>query len=294
MIRPDRFDFAVFIMSYSVTALLLAQAVRCLSPALVIHHEHLVIRHCAFPDLAPIEIELSTDVPRLLEWLGLDLVHWQAGFERQHDFWLWMARLEPSPSPKVPLADSLIRTAWRTLVHSGADIPSVKIRHQPARIHEMERFRDWLRSGYLFDEEDQEATDEESSKADLEPMCTNTTFTIVVRTTIDLDHRTGTATKLFQDTKIERHEAKQDAKTKPVLDPEHPIPLDDFAQQALEYFGQQEAYDKEVAKKSVEATRVCEQRRRRAQNREFSQTHEDPAARLEKVRVALGECNLGP
>lgn len=199
MIRPDRFEFAVFIMSYGITALLLAQAVRCLSPALLVHHEHLVVRHCAFPNIAPIEIELTCDVSQFLQWLGLEYDQWQHGFDEQHDYYQWVSGVRLAADHITLSADlSLINRAWGRFVASGEDIPRVKTRHQPARRLEMDRFRDWLRALYASID-DQGDTVKPVPQVDLSKVVagpTTTTFTIVTKTSVSVDPLTGKTTKL--------------------------------------------------------------------------------------------------
>lgn len=114
---------------------------------------------------------------------------------------------------------------------------------------------------------------------------TTTAFTVITRTSFRVDHATGKTTELSADTKIEDHVPQSDEKSNPALDPKCPIPLDDFAVQALRHFGKKEEYDQQVMNQSGEANRLYERQRRRAQNREFSNKHEDPAARTGKAMV---------
>ena len=298
MISPDRFGFAVFIMSYGITALLLAQAVRCLSPVLVIHHEHIVIRHCAFPGLAPIEIELTADASEFLNWIGLDYGRWLDGFDKQTDYYHWVGGVGQALDQAISAQDeTLIHRAWGKFVASGDDIPRVKTRHQPARRLEMERFREWLRAIYLNSDDKSEVTQIQPSKPTSHETLSVTTFTIMTKTTISVDHRTGKTTKLSEATKIENQETRSSQlpgpdphlNPKPSLNPRCPIPLDNSALQALDYFGQKDMYEKAVANQSEEAIRLYERQRRRTQNREFSNKHEDPAARAEKAMMGQGK-----
>lgn len=291
MIRPDRFDFAVFIMSYGTTALLLAQAVRCLSPALVIHHEHLVCRHAPFPGQPPIEIEITASPVELLGWLELDRVPWISGFETQLEFWKWIAGIVED-NGKVDNIDngrSLIQTAWKMFADTDGDLPKVRIRHQHPRFEEVEMFREWLRTTntYRPDEPVSRSTGVAvlpKTAGGLTRPLADLVYRITTTTLISVDRQFGRATTMSENTAVVRVDSgesnsstrKSDA---PTLDPTQPIPLDDFARGTLERFGKAAAYEAALGGAVAMAEEAYRKRERRRRNREFATQREDPAAR---------------
>lgn len=285
MIRPDRFEFGVFIMSYGITALFMAQAVMSLSRAIIIHNEHCVIRHTAYPGLPVVRVELTKSAPELLDWLGLDYTRWQGGFETQRDFWRWISGVDSSnEAPNL----TLVQRAWTAFAATTGTVEKVHTRHQHPRFAEVERFRDWLRPVNSTPAKRSEviaADAHEKQPSSHGPSAPPSRYDIVTRVSVSIDTQTGIMTKEAEETSIQpiaaRPSVRRPVETHAISSSSpQPLPLDRFAIQALSHFGKLQEYETAVARQSVDATILYEKQRRKAQNRQYAQDHEAKTAKI--------------
>ena len=134
MIPASQIPFTLLLTSYSSTTLLLAMALRVISPSLTMHSTHLVLRHSPFAGLPAVDVTLAHDPQTFCAWSGLDLDRWNAGWmASEEDSWRWLTEVSE---------ESILGRAWKRL----AQLRDRGTQHSNGSKAVRDRFVEWLRS----------------------------------------------------------------------------------------------------------------------------------------------------
>lgn len=273
---PEEFDFNIFVTSYSSTILLLATAVRRVSPSLTLHNNNFTIKHSPYSDQPGVEIVLCRDPRAFAAWLGLDYERWS-----KHDFdslaamYAWISN--------VP-EHSVIARAWRRMARS-------KVREKTLahikKVAELDTFYDFLRAikwaglskpvaagDKVALNEDQLAklTVEDSKDAApsaIEPVAAEPVTTAAPR------RMPQSATD-----EIPRLTLDEIADAKAALND-----LNDCAKAALDYFGKRAEWDAAVAQRSIKADEVWRSRLMHAYRKPYKKFGDDKEVATAELKV---------
>lgn len=265
---PEEFDFNIFVTSYSSTILLLATAVRRLSPSLTLHNNNFTIKHSPYPGQPGVEIVLCRDPRAFAAWLGLDYDRWaEHDFDSPAAMYAWISDV---------VSDSVIARAWRRMARS-------KVREKTLahikKVAELDAFYEFLRAtewagspkpvasaAEVGSVEDQlaklavgEGTD--ASSAAPEPAA---------------EPVNAMAPRLMPQSatdEIPRLTLDEIANAKATL-----VDLDEYAKAALDYFGKRAEWDAAVAQRSIKADEVWQSRLMRAYRKPYKMYGESKEA----------------
>lgn len=271
LIPPGSLDFYVLTVSYSTTFLILARAIRCISPSLTLQMVGLIIRHAAYPGIPGIDLRLTSDVDELCDYLGLSREIWARGFETEQECWTWLATVRPGGK---------LEEAYKRMVRPRA----VRQKGHKGKAGGLDAFVAYLRTTRHGEGWD---TDLVRAETPLPLLAADTAETQAVPPLTPSSATTTSTSPLLTPGSASASLVQAAAN---MLDPENPVPLDARAQDALDRWDKREAYEAILKKRKTEVTFLAERQQKRIQGR---QRAEELLRRKEMNEVQVGQATNG-